>query len=88
MKMKLTKINYVSAVFFGAIALVMYLALGVLQWSLRDVFIAQGIPVTWVQTFITTPVVGAVVGFLVVLIMIVIYNQVARKFPIGWTVSK
>jgi len=86
--MKLTKINYGSAVFFGAIALVMYLALGALQWSLRDVLAAQGIMITGVQTFITAPIVGAIVGYLVMLVVIAIYNFVAKWYPIGWEVSK
>jgi hypothetical protein len=86
--MKLTKINYVSAVFFGAIALIMYLLLGLLQWSLRDVLIAQGVVVTWKQTFVVTPIVGAVVGYLMMLIVISIYNFVAKKYPIGWEVKK
>lgn len=86
--MKLTKINYGSAVFFGAMTLAMYLAIGVLQWSLRDVLVAQGIQITAVQTFITAPIIGAIVGYLVMLVMIVIYNLVARKYPISWEVKK
>lgn len=86
--MKITKINYGSAVFFGAIALVMYLLLGLLQWSLRDVLIAQGITITWMQTFVVAPLVGAIVGYLIMIIVIAIYNFVARKYPISWTVKK
>ena len=86
--MKLTKINYGSAVFFGAIALVMYLALGALQWSLRDYLAAQGIVITAVQTFVTAPIVGAIVGYVVMLVVIAIYNFVARRYPISWTIDK
>ena len=86
--MKLTKINYASAVFFGAVALVMYLLLGLLQWSLRDYLIAQGIPITFMQTFVVAPVVGAIVGYLIMLVVIAIYNLVAKKYPIGWEVKK
>lgn len=86
--MKLTKINYASAVFFGAVTLVMYLLIGLLQWSLRDVLLAQGIPITFVQTFIVAPIIGAIVGYLMMLVIIAIYNLVARKYPIGWTVKK
>lgn len=86
--MKLTKINYGSAVFFGAIALVMYLLLGLLQWSLRDVLLAQGIAVTWMQTFVITPIVGAIVGYVIMLVMIAIYNLVARKYPVSWDIKK
>jgi len=86
--MKLTKINYGSAVFFGALALVMYLLLGLLQWSLRDVLAAQGIVITGVQTFVTAPIVGAIVGYVIMVVIIAIYNLVAMKYPIGWTVKK
>jgi len=86
--MKLTKINYGSAVFFGAITLIMYLALGLLQWSLRDVLMAQGIAITWVQTFVIAPIVGAIVGYFITLAVIAIYNLVAKRYPIGWTVSR
>jgi len=86
--MKITKINYGSAVFFGAFAFVMYLLLGLLQWSLRDVLIAQGIAITWVQTFVVAPIVGAIVGYLIMIVVIVIYNLVAKKYPIAWTVAK
>jgi len=86
--MKLTKINYGSAVFFGAVALVMYLALGLLQWSLRDVLAAQGIMITGIQTFVITPAVGAILGYAVMLVVITIYNFVARRYPIAWEVSK
>jgi len=86
--MKLTKINYGSAVFFGAVALVMYLLLGLLQWSLRDVLIAQGIPITWMQTFVVAPIVGAIVGYLIMIVVIAIYNLVAKKYPISWAINK
>ncbi len=86
--MKLTKINYNSAVIFGILSLVMYLAVGVLQWSLRDVLIAQGIPVSAVQTFIVAPVVGGIFGYVTLLVVIAIYNLVARKYPIAWQVKK
>lgn len=86
--MKLTKIKYGSAVFFGVFALVMYLLLGVLQWSLREVLLAQGIQLTALQTFIYAPLVGGIAGYLVTLLMIAIYNSVAKKYPIAWEVSK
>ena len=86
--MKLTKIRYGSAVFFGVFALVMYLLLGVLQWSLRDVLVAQGIQLTALQTFVYAPVVGGIVAYVVMLLMIVIYNAVAKKYPIEFEVSK
>jgi len=86
--MKLTKINYNSAVIFGVLSLVMYLVVGFLQWSLRDVLIAQGISITAVQTFVVAPLVGGVLGYLFFLVGIVLYNLVAKRYPISWEVSK
>jgi len=86
--MKLTKINYESAAFFGLIAFVMYLAIGALQWSLREVLITQGIMVTAISSFVYGPIVGGIVGYLTALVMIVIYNFVAKKYPISWTIKK
>lgn len=86
--MKLTKISYMSAVVFGVLSLVMYLLVGVLQWSLRDVLIASGIPVNAFQTFVMAPITGGIVGYLAVLVVIAIYNLVARKYPISWEVKK
>lgn len=86
--MKLTKINYNSAVIFGVLSLVMYLAVGVLQWSLKDVLVSQGIQVSAVQTFLVAPLVGGVVGYLFVLIGIALYNLVAKRYPIAWDIKK
>ncbi len=86
--MKLTKIKYGSAVFFGVFALVVYLLLGVLQWSLRDVLLASGIQLTALQTFVYAPVIGGIVGYILVLIMIAIYNAVATRYPIAWDIKK
>ena len=86
--MKLTKINYGSAVYFGVAALVMYLLLGVLQWSLRDALIAQGIEVTALQAFVYTPVVGGIVAYVLILLLIGIYNAVGKKYPVAWEVKK
>ena len=86
--MKLTKIGYGSAVYFGVISLVMYLLLGALQWSLRDVLLAQGIQLTALQTFVYAPIVGGIVGYVIFLIIISVYNSVAKKYPIAWEVSK
>ncbi|MFH0808333.1 MAG: hypothetical protein V1888_01830 [archaeon] len=86
--MKLTKINYNSAIVFGVLSLVMYLFIGILQWSLRDILIAQGIPVSAIQTFVMAPIVGGAVGYFGMIVVIAIYNAVAMKFPISWEVKK
>ena len=86
--MKLTKISYGSAVFFGVFFLVMYLLLGALQWSLRDVLLAQGIQLTALQTFVYAPIIGGIIGYILIVIMIAVYNAVAKKYPIAWEVKK
>lgn len=87
--MKLTKINYNSAVFFGAMAFLMYLAVGVLQWSIRDELLAAyNVEVTAVSAFAVAPIVGGIVGYLSMFVMIIIYNFVAKKYPISWEVKK
>ena len=86
--MKLTKINYGSAVYFAVISLAMSLLSGLYLWQTRDVLIAQGFAVTWVQTFITAPLVSTVIGYLIVLVIIGVYNLVAKKYPIAWEIKK
>jgi hypothetical protein len=87
--MKLTKISYVSAVVFGALGFVMYLFVGALQWGMREVLMAQGYGVvTAVDSFVVAPVSGGLMGYLVALVVIGIYNFVAKKYPISWIVSK
>jgi len=86
--MKLTKIGYNSAVVFSALGFVMYFFIGILQWSMRDILIASGVPINAVSVFVTTPITGGIIGYLSVLIVIAIYNLVAKKYPIAWEVSK
>jgi len=86
--MKLTKINYNSAVIFGVLSLVMYLAVGILQWSLRDALIAQGIAVNAMQTFLMAPIIGGVLGYASMVVIIAIYNLVAKRYPISWDIAK
>ena len=86
--MKLLKINYMSAVFFGIISLVMYLPLGLFMWRSRDVLLAQGISLTAVQVFVLSPISWGIAGYLTMLVAIAIYNLVAKKYPISWEVKK
>lgn len=86
--MKLTSINYKSAVFFGVFSLVMYLPLGLFMWNLRDTLLTQGVTITALQTFIVTPITWGIVGYLSAIVAIAIYNFVAQKYPISWEVKK
>lgn len=86
--MKLTKISYMSAVVFGALGFVLYLFIGAMQWSMRSYLMASGYSVSALDSFVVAPISGGLVGCLVVLIIIAIYNLVAKKYPIAWDVSK
>ena len=91
--MKLTKINYGSAMFFGAIALVMYVILGVLQIIAEKAspgtFTALGVPMpTFWTSIVVAPIVSGVVTYLVMLLVFVIYNYIAKKYPISWEIRK
>jgi hypothetical protein len=86
--MRLSKINYESAAFFGIISLVMYLPLGLFMWGSRDVLAAQGISLTAIQVFLITPISWGVIGYLATLVAIAIYNLVSKKFAISWEVKK
>ncbi len=86
--MKLTKINYGSAVIFGIMSFFLYLAVGILQWSMRSTLMAQGVSVHALQTFVEAPIIGGVAGYLMILFGIVVYNFIARRYPISWNVKK
>ena len=86
--MKLEKINYNSAVVFGAVSLVMYLAIGLVQWAARNELMAYGIQVSAVQSFVVAPLVAGIAGYLITLLWIAVYNTVAKKYPISWVVKK
>ena len=89
--MKLTKINYVSAVFIGVSAIVMYFILGVFQLILVSqdpTLIALMGSVSNMQILVYTPVIGGVVAYVFTLIMILVYNVVAKKYPVSWNVKK
>ena len=89
--MKLTKINYVSAVFIGVSVLVMYFIMAVLQLVLasQNLLVASMLgQISKVQLLVYTPIIGGVVAYLFTLVMILVYNVVARKFPISWEIKK
>ena len=89
--MKLTKINYVSAVFIGVSALVMYFILGIFQLILVSqdpTLVALMGSVSNMQVLVYTPIIGGVVAYLFTLVMILVYNVVAGKFPISWEIKK
>lgn len=88
--MKLTKIKYTSSVFFGAIAIIFYSIMGILLWSTKDYLSEFGYSydVTAGYVMIQAPLIAGFVTFIASLLAILVYNIVARKFPISWEVKK
>ncbi|MCR4284730.1 MAG: hypothetical protein NUV97_01640 [archaeon] len=89
--MELKRINYTSAIFAGAIALVMYLVTGLLQTivvsRLPELQPSLGIP-NPLQSLVIIPLVGGIIVYLLTLIVIFVYNLVAQKYPISWKLNK
>jgi hypothetical protein len=89
--MKLSKIKYSSAIFFGVFALVAYFIMGLLSY-----IIVRQVPemveilgaITFLQAIVLTPIVGGIISYVFVLFAIWIYNLVARSYPIAWEVKK
>lgn len=86
--MKLTKINYGSAVYFGVMGFIMYLIAGILVWTIKDELFTTGLEVTAVSTFVVAPVVACISAYLITLLAIAVYNSIAKQFPISWEVKK
>ena len=89
-KMELKNIKYKSAVFFAAIGLVMYLLIGALQLLIANdpVFVAMYGAVSTLQALVYTPILGAVILYVLMILMIFVYNLVAKKYPISWEIKK
>jgi len=90
--MELKKIRYSSATFFGIAALVMYFVRGLMQLIIVNRFPEYtqalfGEIVGW-QVLILLPAISAFVVYLVVLLLIYIYNMVAKKYPVSWELRK
>jgi hypothetical protein len=87
--MKISKINYGSAVFFGAVALLMSLLYGTLLWGMKDAILQQsGAQVTAVLCFLQLPLIGGIIVYAMTLILIAVYNLIAKIYPIAWEVKK
>jgi len=89
--MELKRINRRSALFFGAVALVFYLIIGIFQLlatSRIPELQAQFGAANPLQSLVVAPLVGAVVTYLFMIIVIIVYNLVAQKYPISWKVTR
>ena len=88
--MELKNIKYKSAVFFAALGLIMYLLVGILQILVAKdpTFVAMYGVVNSTQALVYTPILGAVILYILMILMIFVYNLVAKKYPIAWEIKK
>ncbi len=87
--MKLTKINYVSAVFFGILGFISMFILGLLGMISPEIAALLGSPIVlpfW--SVVVGALIQGVAGYIGVVFSILVYNIVAQKFPVSWNVSK
>ena len=91
--MKINKINYVSAVYFSALFFSLYLIMGIIQLSAERMnpgtFAALGLAApTFLISILYAPVIGGISGYVFALLMILIYNVVAKKYPFTFVAKK
>lgn len=91
--MKINKINYVSSVYFFALAFVLYLAMGIIQLVVEKMspgtFAGFGLSTpSLLISVLYAPIVGGLSGCLFALFAILIYNFVARKYPFSFKLDK
>ena len=91
--MKVSKIDYISAVYFFVLALVIYLITGILQLIVEAVnpgtFASLGLGTpTFLTSIITGPITGGILGGVFALFAILIYNLVAKKYPFSIVLKK
>ncbi len=87
--MKLKNINYKSAAFFGILTLVLSLIQGAFGLIISAAYPGQFPALTPVQALVSAPLIGGFLGYFFAIIVIWIYNFVARKgYPISWEVDK
>jgi putative flippase GtrA len=89
--MKLTKIKYTSAAFFGISTFILYLVVGVIQLitylSSPNIAVQLGY-VSAVSSLITVPLTGGLIAYIFTIAAICLYNFVAKTYPIAWEVKK
>jgi tellurite resistance protein TehA-like permease len=87
--MKLSKVRYKSAIFFGAIALVIYLLFGILQLILTSYYQTDTInSAAMLLILVKIPIIMGIIFYVFSVVTILVYNIIARKFPISWELKK
>jgi hypothetical protein len=86
--MKLEKISYKSAVFFGVLSLLLSFVTGLMaRFSTDAAQLFQWTPASSWEVVAGSFLQG-ISTYLGILLMILVYNRVAKKYPISWKVSK
>jgi len=89
--MKLSRINYSAAMFFGILAIVMYFLSGLLQVLLSTNYpelVSVVGPADPLQALVIVPIIGGIIIYIALIIVIAVYNLVAKKWPISWEMKK
>ena len=86
--MKLTKISYQSAVFFAAITFLSTLIAGLVVAAVPQVSTQLGVPTTTYLMALSGSVTQTIGVFVGVLFSILIYNLIAKRYPISWETKK
>ena len=93
--MELKSIRYSTAIFFGLITLILYVISGIFQITIiKKTLLASADYATMAQsmtfsnTVLKTPIIVAIVVYILVLLSIAIYNALAKVYPISWEIKK
>ena len=76
-----------------ALSFVLYFIIGTLQLIVEKMnpgtFVELGLATpTFLSSIVIAPLVGGLLGYLFVLFAILLYNFMAKKYPISWKASK
>ena len=86
--MKLTKINYGSAVFLAAITFITTLLTGLIVAAVPRLSAQMGIPATTYSMALSATATQTIAVYVSVVLSIAIYNLIAKKYPISWETKK
>ena len=89
--MELKRISPRSAIFFGVAAVVFYFISGLTQWILASripAFQAAIGTINPFQILVIVPIVGGIIAYILTLILVWVYNIVAKRNPISWEVDR
>ena len=94
-KIELKSIGYKSSIFLGIFLLIIYFILGIVQLVIFNQSLSK-IPeyasmasiVSPLNMLVVSPIIAGLAGLVISFAAILIYNLVAKKFPISWEIKK